>query len=103
MITGFCGIWSSTVGSTVEDLLSRVLNRSLHLALMVLFSVSRVEPSADRSSGSWLGRVVDFLDGAEEHFLSSLWQRRFQFRRPSSPTIHPAFCEVLCGPAFGSV
>ena len=48
MITGFCGIWSSTVGSTVEGLLSRVLKCSLHLALMLLF-LSRVEPSADRS------------------------------------------------------
>ena len=49
MIMGFCGIWWSTVGSTVEGLLSRVLKCSLHLALMLLFSLSRVEPSADRS------------------------------------------------------
>ena len=49
LIMGFCGIWSSTVGSTVEGLLSRVLKCSLHLALMLLFSLSRVEPSADRS------------------------------------------------------
>ena len=49
VITGFCGIWSSTVGSTVEGLLSRVLKCSLHLALMLLFSLSKVEPSADRS------------------------------------------------------
>ena len=49
VITGVCGIWSSTVGSTVEGLLSRVLKCSLHLALMLLFSLSRVEPSADRS------------------------------------------------------
>ena len=49
MITGFCGIWWSTVGSTVEGLLSRVLKCSLHLSLMLLFSLSMVEPSADRS------------------------------------------------------
>ena len=49
MITGFCGIWSNTVGTTVEGLLIRVLKCSLHLALMLLFSLSRVEPSADRS------------------------------------------------------
>ena len=49
VIMGFCGIWSSTVGSTVEGLLNRVLKCSLHLALMLLFSLSRVEPSADRS------------------------------------------------------
>ena len=49
VITGFCGIWLSTVGSTVEFLLSRVLKCSLHFALMLLFSLSRVEPSADRS------------------------------------------------------
>ena len=49
VITGFCGIWSSTKGSTVEGLLSRVLKCSLHLALMLLFSLSRSEPSADRS------------------------------------------------------
>ena len=50
MITGFCGIWSRTVGSTLEGLLNRVLKCSLHLALMLLFSLSKVEPSADRSS-----------------------------------------------------
>ena len=49
VITGFCGIWSSTVGSTVEGLLSIVLKCSLHLALMLLFSLSRVEPLAHRS------------------------------------------------------
>ena len=36
VITGFCGIWSSTVGSTVEGLLSRVLKCSLHLALILM-------------------------------------------------------------------
>ena len=54
VVTGFCGIWSSTVGSTVEGLLSRVLKCSLHLTLMLLFSLSRVEPSADRSRVSGL-------------------------------------------------
>ena len=49
MITGFCGIWSSTVESTVEGLLSRVLKCSLHLALILLFSIGKVEPSADGS------------------------------------------------------
>ena len=49
VITGFFGIWSSTVGSTVEGLLNRVLKCSLHLVLMLLFSLSGVEPSADRS------------------------------------------------------
>ena len=53
VITGFCGIWSSTVGSTVEGLLNRVLKGSLHLALMLLFSLSRVEPSGDRSGVQW--------------------------------------------------
>ena len=45
VITGLCGIWSSTVGSTVEGLLSRVLKCSLHLALMLVFSLSRVDRS----------------------------------------------------------
>ena len=40
---------SSTVGSAVGGLLNRVLKCSLHLALMLLFSLSRVESSADRS------------------------------------------------------
>ena len=48
VITGFCGIWSSTVGSTVEGLLMRVLKCSLRLALMLLFSLSKVEPLSDR-------------------------------------------------------
>ena len=56
VITGFCEIWSNTVGSIVEGLLSRVLKCSLHLALVLLFSLSRVEPSADRS-GVVLGLV----------------------------------------------
>ena len=46
VITGFCGIWSSTVGSTVEGLLSKV---DEHLAFMLLFSLSKAEPSAGRS------------------------------------------------------
>ena len=46
VITSF---WSSTVGSTVEGLLSRVLKCSLHLALRLLSSLKRVEWSADRS------------------------------------------------------
>ena len=53
MITGFRGIWSSTVGFTVEGLVSRVLKCSLHLVLMLLFSLSRVEPSADKSFVAW--------------------------------------------------
>ena len=89
VITGFCGIWSSTVGSTVEGLLSRVLKCSLHLALMLLFSLSRAEPSADRS-GVVRGLVKNIFE-----FV--LWQRRFRFSRPSSPTTRPAFCEVPPG------
>ena len=50
VIMGFCGIWSSTVGSTVEDPLSRVLKCSFHLALMLLYSLNGTEPSADWSS-----------------------------------------------------
>ena len=49
VITGFCWIWSSTVVSTVAGLLSRVLKCSLHLVLMLLFSLGRVEQSPDRS------------------------------------------------------
>ena len=49
VFTGFYGIWLSTVGSTVEGLLSRVLKCSLNLALMLFFSLSRVGPSADRN------------------------------------------------------
>ena len=44
VIIGFCGIWSSTVGSTVEGLLSRVLKCSKHLALMLLFSLTHFAP-----------------------------------------------------------
>ena len=49
VIKGFCGMRASTVGSTVEGLLSKALKCSINLALMLLFSLSRVEPSADRS------------------------------------------------------
>ena len=62
VITGFCAIWLSTVGFTVEGLLSMALKCSLHLALMLPFSSSRVELSADRSGVvRGLGRAVDFL------------------------------------------
>ena len=49
VIMGFCGIWSITVGNTVKGLLNRALKCSLHLALMLLFALSRVEPLAARS------------------------------------------------------
>lgn len=47
---GLRGIWSRTVGSTVNGLFSRLLKCSLHLLLMLFFSpLNRVKPSADRS------------------------------------------------------
>ena len=64
VITGFCGIFSSTMGSTVEALLSRVPKCSLHLALMLLFSFSTVQPSDDGSG------VMRDLVGPETSVIS---------------------------------
>ena len=94
VITSFCGIWSSTVGSTVEGLLSKVLKCSLHLALMLLFSLSRVEPSADRSGV--VRRAVDFPGGAEEHFLVLCGSVGFDFVSLFLPplVLHSAKCRL---------
>ena len=74
---GFCGIRSRAWGSTAEGLLSRLLKCSLHHASILLFSLSMVEPSANRNyvvqglAGPWtsLMELKNILDSCVSAYL----------------------------------